>query len=75
MVNIDKLRGKMVEKRFNVPTLASKIGIDKATLYRKINGNGESFTIKEADAMVRELDIPSDEAMSIFFKQFVSDMR
>ena len=71
MVNIDKLRGKMVEKRFNVP----KIGIDKATLYRKINGNGESFTIKEADAMVRELDIPSDEAMSIFFKQFVSDMR
>lgn len=57
MVNIDKLRGKIVEKRFNVPMLANKIGIDKATLYRKINGNGESFTIKEADAIVRELNL------------------
>ncbi len=75
MVNVDKLRGKMVEKRLNVSMLADKIGIDRTTLYRKLNGNGSMFTIKEADAIVRELNIPPEEAMSIFFNQFVADMR
>lgn len=75
MVNVDKLRGKMVEKRLNVSMLADKIGIDRTTLYRKLNGNGSMFTIKEADAIVRELNIPPEEAMSIFFNQFVAEMR
>lgn len=75
MVNIDKLRGKIVEKRLNISMLADKIGIDKATLYRKLNENGKTFTIKEVDIIVQELDIFPEEAMSIFFSQFVADMR
>lgn len=75
MVNVDKLRGKIVENRMSISELSDKIGIDKATFYRKINDNGDSFSVKEVDAIVRELQLSSEEAMSIFFNQFVAQMR
>ena len=45
MVNINKLKGKIVECGLNTSELANLIGIDRATLYRKFNGDGESITI------------------------------
>ena len=35
MVNVNKLRGKIVENGMSIPELAANIGIDKATFYRK----------------------------------------
>ncbi len=75
MVNVDKLRGMLAEKRLSVSSISEKIGVDRATFYRKLNGKGDNFTIKEADAISRELDLNKDEAVSIFFSQFVSKMR
>ena len=72
MVNINKLRGKIVEHGTNVSDLALKIGIDRATFYRKLNSDGENFTIKEADMIVKELNLSCKEATSIFFSQFVA---
>lgn len=72
MVDVDKLRGKIAEKRMTVSSLAETIGINKGTLYRKINGMGEPITIKEADDIVKALDISASEAMAIFFSQFVA---
>ena len=37
MVNINMLKGKIVERGMNVTKLASEIGIDRSSLYRKIN--------------------------------------
>lgn len=65
-MNIRKLKGKMVEKGFNVETLASKIGIDKSTLYRKLN-EGEKLTIGDAQKIKAELELTDDEANIIFF--------
>lgn len=72
MVNVNKLKGKMVENQINVAELASRIGIDKATLYRKINTNCKTLTIEEADLIAKELNLTFEEVNSIFFAQFVA---
>lgn len=64
-MNIQKLKGKMVEKGMNVETLAAKISIDRSTLYRKLDA-GEKFTIGEAQRIKAVLDLTSDEASDIF---------
>lgn len=72
MVNIRKLKGKIVECDMNVEELADKIGMDKSTLYRKLNTNGENFTIKEADLISKMLNLTYSEVNAIFFSQFIA---
>ncbi len=72
MVNINKLKGKIVENGLTIEKLADNIGIDRSTLYRKINNNGETFTIKEADLIVKALNLTAEEAKAIFFSQIVA---
>lgn len=72
MVNVNKLKGKMVENQINVETLAAKVGVDKATFYRKLNCDGQTFTIKEADLIAKELNLTGLEAQAIFFSQYVA---
>lgn len=72
MTNMNKLRGKIVEKGMTVGTLAKNIGVNRSTLYRKISTNGENFTIGEADLIVRALQLSCEEAVSIFFSQYVA---
>lgn len=72
MVNVKKLKGRIVECDMNVGNLADKIGMDKSTLYRKLNSNGENFTIKEADLIAKALKLTYSEVNAIFFSQFVA---
>lgn len=72
MVNVNKLKGKIVECGTNVAELASKIGIDRATLYRKLNSDGKNFTIEEADLISKELNLSCEEVNAIFFSQYVA---
>jgi len=69
-VNVNKLKGKIVEKGMNIGQLADKIYIDRSTLYRKINNN--SLTIKEVNLICEALELTYKEAMSIFFNQVVA---
>lgn len=71
-MNVNKLKGKIVENEMNITTLAKRMGIDRATLYRKINRDGETFTIKEVNLIVKILNLTTEEAMEIFFKDFVA---
>lgn len=70
MVNVNKLKGKIVEKGYNVATLAKEMGMDKGTFYRKLNNEGD-FSIKEADKIIEILSLGRDEFNSIFFSQEV----
>lgn len=72
MVNINKLKGKIVECEFTVTELARKVGINHATLYRKLKSDGKDFTIQEADRIAKELKLSPSEASSIFFSQYVA---
>ncbi len=71
-VNSNKLKAKIVENGMNVSELAVKIGMDKSTLYRKIASDGESMTVKDANAIVRALNLTSADALAIFFSQLVA---
>ena len=70
MVNINKLRGKMVENAINVTALAAKMGLNPATLYRKFEAG--NFTIKEAKDIARILNLNRDELDDIFFADVVA---
>lgn len=64
-MKINKLKAKIVEKGMNVEALADAIGIDRSSLYRKLN-NFEKITIGEALRMKVALGMTDDEASDIF---------
>lgn len=66
-VNINKLKGKIIENGFTVATLSEKIGVDRATLYRKMSNNGDTMLIRDANNIVAALNLTPAEAASIFF--------
>lgn len=74
MVDVSKLKGKIVEHNTTQEELASKIGIAKSTFYRKMKQNG-NFSIKEVNLIVSELYLSKDEAMAIFFSETVAKTR
>lgn len=71
-MDVNKLKGKIVEKGLNVETLARKIGIDRSTLYRKLNKQGDTLTVREVNIICKELGLSKDEAMDIFFSNVVA---
>lgn len=72
MVNVNKLKGKIVEKGMTVEQLARKMGVNKSTIYRKLNNAGETFTIKDANLICSILGLTGQEAAGIFFNQYVA---
>ena len=72
LININKLKGKMVEKELTIPQLAQILQINKSTLYRKLKNNGDNITIKEANLIVSTLNLTSSEATAIFFNKFIA---
>lgn len=64
-MEINKLRGKMVERQVNVETLAKMIGVERSSLYRKFN-NSEKITIGEAKRIKSALGLSDAEACQIF---------
>lgn len=66
MVNIDRLRGKMTEKKVTQSMLAEATKLDTSTVNRKLK-TGEDFTIEQANVIVAILGLSKDEAIDIFF--------
>lgn len=70
-MNIDRLKGKMVEKGLNVERFAEIIGTNRASLYRKLK-EAEKISIGEAIRMKEALGLTATEATEIFFSQTVA---
>ena len=64
-MQLNKLKAKIVELGLNVETLGAKIGMERSTLYRKLN-NFEKITIGEAVRMKDALGLTDAEATDIF---------
>lgn len=64
-MNLNKLKAKIVELGMNVEMLADKIGMERSTLYRKLN-KFEKITIGEAIRMKDALNMTDEEATDIF---------
>lgn len=71
-MNVNKLKGKIVENGLSISEVAEMIGIDRSSLYRKLNNKGETLTIKEANYIVKVLKINPTEAVEIFFGNSVA---
>ena len=69
---VKSLEKKMFDKDISVVELAKRIGVDKSTVYRKLQNNGENFTVGEANKIVEVLELSKDEAISIFFSHTVA---
>lgn len=68
--DMQRLREVAKERGLNFENLAAKIGIDRATFYRKVNAEGEKFTIGEVHRMVEESTMTREEAISIFLPEY-----
>lgn len=71
-MNVNKLKGKIVENGLNVSQLAVSIGVDRTTLYRKLTSNGETLTISEAEKIAKVLNLSMEDVNAIFFANFVA---
>jgi predicted transcriptional regulator len=69
MFNKNRFEKEVKEKGLRMQTVAEAMGIDRTTLYRKING-GPDFTLSEIQAC-RSL-LGDDEIRDIFFAEEVS---
>lgn len=72
MVNINKLKGKIVEMGTNAGEVAKCIGMDRATFYRRMTDGGKTFTVGEVDLIVHALQLTNSEIMAIFFAENVA---
>ena len=64
-MNINKLKGKMVEKEISAEQLAEFLGIHVSSLYRKF-GNAEKITVGEAIKIKAALELDNADACEIF---------
>ena len=66
-MNINKLKGRIVEQGFSMARFAQRVSIDRATFYRKMAANGEGFTVREVVEIAKALQLNRDELNAIFF--------
>lgn len=68
MLNRDKLHGRMRERKYTIEKLADLLGINPATMHRKMNGESD-FTRSEIQLIRSALALTNDETEAIFFAQ------
>ena len=64
-MKLNKLKAKIVENGINVEAIADFIGIDRSSMYRKLN-NFDKITIGEATKLKECLHMTDEEASDIF---------
>lgn len=67
IINIPKLKGKIVESGKTQEVVADTIGIDRSTFYRKMRNGGEGFTIGEIHRLTEAIPLTKEESIDIFF--------
>lgn len=70
-MNKAKLRGKMAEHNMTGSMLAEAIGLNRVTLYDKMNGHAE-FKLAELYAIIKVLELSADDIFTIFFADEVA---
>lgn len=66
--DMKKLRGKIAERGMNNEEVASSLGMNPSTFYRKMKANGLAFTVGQMQKMVEVLGMSTEEAKQIFLQ-------
>lgn len=64
-MNIDKLKGKLVEKKKTYEECSKALGVTITTFSNKMNGNSK-FYVEEINSLSRFLGLTNDEKIDIF---------
>lgn len=67
IINVQKLKGKIVESGKTQEVVADMINIDRSTFYRKMRNGGEGFTIGEIHRLTEAIPLTKEESIDIFF--------
>lgn len=68
MVSIERLQKAISDSGITMTALSAKSGIERATLYNRLNGVGE-FTASEITGIVKALRLTNAEREQIFFAE------
>lgn len=66
MIDVNKLRGKMAERQETMATLANKLNMAPSTLFRRLQAEGSSFTVKEISLIKEALRLSNEDVLLIF---------
>lgn len=66
-MNIQKLKGKIIERGISVEVLSKMIGITKSAMYRKLNAF-DKITVGEVKRIKEALQLTDEEACDIFLR-------
>lgn len=65
-MNVNKLKGKVVENGLNDKKMSEKLGFFTSTWHRKLKNSG--FTITEAAKIKEILSLSDEDAVDIFLR-------
>ncbi|WP_394874605.1 DUF739 family protein [Clostridium neonatale] len=71
-MDVNKLKGKMIEKSYTQKKMAKELGITEQSLNAKMNSRSQ-FTLKEVVEIVSILEI--DDPVEIFFNKKIPNMQ
>ena len=64
-----KFKRTVAQKNTTLEAVATALGIDRSTLYRKTKGGLSSLTIGEAKRITKFLNLSDKEATELFWRQ------
>ena len=65
--DMNRLRGKIVEKQLSQEDISKQLGINPSTFSRKMKANGLAFTVGQMHQIADILEMSDEEAKQIFF--------
>lgn len=63
-MNIQKIKGRMVELEITGTKMAEELGMDPSTYYRKMKDNGDEFSVANLYTFKRVLQLTDQEAQA-----------
>ncbi|ARW13393.1 helix-turn-helix domain-containing protein [Lactiplantibacillus plantarum] len=74
-MNMDRLRGLLVERHVTQDEVATALKINRSTFYRKISEGGNRFTAEEIFKMRDFIPLSDQEVIDIFLTKKVALLR
>lgn len=68
-MNVQALKRKILDCGYNIVEFSDKVSIDRSTFYRRLEKDGNSFTIEEALRIKDVLSLTDAETYSIFLSE------
>ena len=70
-MNLDMLKAKISERELTEEHLANLLKIHRTTFHRKLQKQGETFTVSELKGLMKVLSLNLRDAEEIFFGNIV----